>query len=604
MRYTKFEIKNFKGINELVLDFAKLPQGKIFPLVGLNESGKTTILEAINLFQSPVESGKEHEMIHKKNRGIFNDDIQIKATLELEQSDKDIIKDFLNDKKLVAKEGINNIVITVKYQFKNSNFVENGFKTTWYLPLSVKTKKRQDFVDFYQGYETHWKELVGKLKEFLPNILYFENFLFEFPDKIYLEEVDNSEETKTTAQKEYRKIVQDILSSMNKSYKLNEHILNRLKNQSDANEEAVKQILNEMSKKLNDVIVQSWGEIFNQATEQKIEVEYSNNTSGHYLQFKVKEGASSFKIDERSLGFRWFFGFLIFTEFRKARQDENGEYLFLFDEPASNLHQGTQQKLLELFEKLTDKSKIIYSTHSHYLLKPKFLLNTFVVQDIGRRTGEDGEINLDNHSQDIKAELYKNFVANNQGQETHFQPILDCLEYVENPFKQDNNIIFTEGKFDYYTFKWVKEKFFINARYDFNFYPGNGVDKYENIFREYLGNNKKFIAVFDADRAGKKAKTDYLKNVSEELSKNIFVLKEIKDNFEDFQTESLFHTPAERLRIQKISFPDSTEYEKSKFNTAIQELFIKNDSFGLLQTTKNNFKAVFDFVQTKLNELN
>ena len=167
----------------------------------------------------------------------------------------------------------------------------------------------------------------------------------------------------------------------------------------------------------------------------------------------------------------------------------------------------------------------------------------------------------------------------------------------------DGNIIFTEGKFDYYTFKWVKDIFFANEEYNFNFYPGASVNKYENIFREYLANNRKFVAIFDADVAGVKAKKSYLKNISEELCENIFILEQVKNTFKDFQTENLFHTLAERLRIQKLSFPNSTEYEKSKFNTAIQELFIKDEEFELLQTTKNNFKAVFDFIQVKINKL-
>lgn len=42
MKFIKFTISNFKGIRRLELDLEKHPQGKIFPLVGLNESGKTT----------------------------------------------------------------------------------------------------------------------------------------------------------------------------------------------------------------------------------------------------------------------------------------------------------------------------------------------------------------------------------------------------------------------------------------------------------------------------------------------------------------------------------------------------------------------------------
>ena len=589
MKYIKFKIKNFKGINSLVLDLTKQPNGEIFPLVGLNESGKTTILEAIDLFQNKIE-GSEHEMIHKNKKANFNDVVTIKATLKLGNDDKKFIESFLLKKKLELEKEIDEISITKKYKFKDSKFIDRGFSVLWNIDLKVKTKQAKNFVDMYDRYNEHWDALTTEIKEkLIPKILYFENFLFDFPDKIYLENIENSELTKTDTQKEYRKILQDILSSIDESYNLNKHILDRLKSTSEDDEESAKQILNEMSQKLNSVIVQSWQQIFSNSTRKNIEIEHNKDTNGYFLQFKIKEGASSFYINEMSLGFRWYFGFLLFTEFRKARQTEKGEYLFLFDEPASNLHQGSQQKLLKLFEKLIDRSKIIYSTHSHYLLNPKFLLTSFVVKDKGRKEDSSGVIDMENYSQNIDAELYRNFVANNENEETHFQPILDCLEYIKNPFEQTKNIVFTEGKFDYYTFKWVKEQFF-NDDYDFNFYPGAGVDKHENIFREYLANNKKFIAIFDDDIPGKRAKKNYLNNVSEELKKHIFTLKEIKENFSNFQTEKLFHTSAERLRIQKLSFPDSVEYEKSKFNTAIQELFIKGESFNLLNTTKKNFK--------------
>ena len=71
----------------------------------------------------------------------------------------------------------------------------------------------------------------------------------------------------------------------------------------------------------------------------------------------------------------------------------------------------------------------------------------------------------------------------------------------------------------------------------------------------------------------------------------------------NFQTEELFHTEAERLRIQKLSSPDILEYKKNLFNMAIQELFLKKEDFDLLKTTKENFKKVFDFIQAKFEEL-
>ncbi len=55
MRYTSFEIKNFKGIRSLRLDLDAPPKGRIMTLVGLNECGKTTILEAIDYFTPGTE---------------------------------------------------------------------------------------------------------------------------------------------------------------------------------------------------------------------------------------------------------------------------------------------------------------------------------------------------------------------------------------------------------------------------------------------------------------------------------------------------------------------------------------------------------------------
>ena len=50
MKIHKFEIKNFKGIDSTTVSLIDDAPGNITTLVGLNESGKTTILEAISHF--------------------------------------------------------------------------------------------------------------------------------------------------------------------------------------------------------------------------------------------------------------------------------------------------------------------------------------------------------------------------------------------------------------------------------------------------------------------------------------------------------------------------------------------------------------------------
>ena len=50
MQFTHFDIKNFRGIEHVRLSFDSAPDAKVYTLVGLNESGKTTVHEAINYF--------------------------------------------------------------------------------------------------------------------------------------------------------------------------------------------------------------------------------------------------------------------------------------------------------------------------------------------------------------------------------------------------------------------------------------------------------------------------------------------------------------------------------------------------------------------------
>ncbi|MFZ5392286.1 MAG: ATP-dependent nuclease [Patescibacteria group bacterium] len=601
MKYTKFIVKKFKGIERLELDLTKYPVGKIFPLVGLNESGKTTILESLNFFQEDLSDGKKHEILHKKDSGSFTGNIEVEAELLLDDGDNKIIKDYLNSKSFKIENDIERITITKKYIFKNASFEKSESTWFWNPSLKVKTGTQRSYKGLYPENEEVWKELTNEVKKIIPKILYFPDFLFDFPTKIYLENIETiTSEKEKEVQKEYKQIIDDILHTINSNYSIND-FLTKLKALTDtAKQSAASQIKQEISSILNQKIVAPWQEIF-QGPNKNIIIETGNDQTGYFIQLKVNEGTSHFLINERSLGFRWFFGFILFTEFRKARADESGEYLFLFDEPASNLHESSQQKLLSLFENLIDKSKIIYSTHSPYLINPKYILNCFIVKDAGRENSNDYDFR-----QNINAIPYRQFVANYPDEETHFKPILDVLQFCATDFDLADKIVFFEGKFDYYTFKWILKTFFNDACFDFKFYPGASVDKYENIFREYLAHNKKFVAIFDADgnetTKGKGAKNRYINNISQELEKQVFTLNDVDQNFDTFTTEKLF-TETERLQIQQKSFPSYTIFNKNHFNSAILELFISEESFTLSDETKENFKKILEFIKNKFTQL-
>src|SRR4051812_29531365 len=106
MKHSYFEIRNFKGIDHIRLDFEANPKSNIYTLVGLNESGKTTILQAINFLTYKTESldplnlpgysvKDVHELIPINKRSNFNGEILIEAGYIPEPEDQVKIKNYL-----------------------------------------------------------------------------------------------------------------------------------------------------------------------------------------------------------------------------------------------------------------------------------------------------------------------------------------------------------------------------------------------------------------------------------------------------------------------------------------------------------------------------
>jgi len=98
MRILKFKISNFKGIKKTQIELADGAPGRVVTLIGLNESGKTTILEALSNFvsldsqtQTLVETVytkvDSKTFIPKDRRGRFTDKISISADIELDKDD-------------------------------------------------------------------------------------------------------------------------------------------------------------------------------------------------------------------------------------------------------------------------------------------------------------------------------------------------------------------------------------------------------------------------------------------------------------------------------------------------------------------------------------
>ena len=228
------------------------------------------------------------------------------------------------------------------------------------------------------------------------------------------------------------------------------------------------------------------------------------------MEFKVKDGYSIFKVSERSLGFRWFFCFLLFTRF--FRGSEGGESIFLLDEPASNLHSKAQSKFLDSLKVIAaERNDIIYSTHSHHLINPLWLETTFIVTNGKPTDGGSPDADFVVEDSEIGAQFYKTFVGQNAEMSHYFQPILDRLQVSPSHLEAIREGVLTEGKSDFYILNWYKK--YHDKACTLDFVPVGGATNASGLMSLYLGLALRFVFLLDSDTEGHEAKKRYLRDL-------------------------------------------------------------------------------------------
>lgn len=606
MKFSEFLIKNFKGIENVKVKLDKSPEANIYTLVGLNESGKTTILEAINFF-NPNDKGlsalelpgatiKDYNiLIPISRRDNFNDTILIEVTLSLDKEDYKKINSHANEKTLFREvKAVDKIKYHRNYRFKDSKFTELDSRWTGFEGW-LKTEQVKKYIQIDDKvYSKDNTQLSTFCSSLIPSILYFPNFLFDFPSKIYLE----TKAEATAKETFYLELVQDILYSLENSSNIKTHLVDRIKS-GDANDRRnLNSLLQKMSKKVTDVVFEAWNRIFKrEIKDTRIVINYSTDSEGlPYLEFEIEAQDGIYQINERSLGFRWFFIFLLFTQFRPFRKDTPQNIIYLFDEPASNLHSSAQKQLLKSFENLTKNSKIIYTTHSHHLINPNWLESTYVVKNEGLKLEDTETYNI--KKTNISIEPYRDFVINHPHNTAYFQPILDVLDYSPSNLESLPNCVLMEGKNDFYTLAYFQEVI-LSKPTKLNIAPSTGSGNLDTLISLYIGWGKDFIILLDSDKEGAKQKERYIEKFGIIVEPRIFTLEDIDPSWKKSKMEKLFDN-SEALQFQQTTYPSSTTLNKTHFNRTIQECLINRRGFAFNAKTKNNLDKVWIFLDNKL----
>jgi len=105
---------------------------------------------------------------------------------------------------------------------------------------------------------------------------------------------------------------------------------------------------------------------------------YSGKAGKPYLEFWIKDEGERLYPKQRSRGVRWFLSFYI--ELKASACYDSRPMVLLVDEPGVSLHARAQEDVLKVFEDISHKIQIIYTTHSPHLVEINKLHRILAVQ--------------------------------------------------------------------------------------------------------------------------------------------------------------------------------------------------------------------------------
>ena len=608
MRYTEFQFRNFKGIEDMSLKLT----GPVTTLVGLNESGKTTILEAIFCFSYGAEDLEiinpemaslrvPDQWIPISKRANFNDAIQVIAVVELSEEDKRALRNHMRDAFGLMLDDVQDLIeITENHEFANSRFQARH----WFWELAIAgTKPPQRKPRHYGGKSDEWQGAVSFLIERLPRIWYFPNFLFELPERFALyEDEDGIDPSETDRGRFYRSTFEQIAARIGSGTNLQTHVIDRLDSRERADERRSECATARYGKDHHRHRVR-WLEqnLRKRATAQEVQIDASTDEDRPISRLKIKGVDGYYDLSERSLGFRWFFMFLLMTSFHGLESGDGRKSLFLLDEPASNLHSTAQAELLKSFNTLIEQCDLVYSTHSHHLIDVRWLDSAYIVKNAALDSLDMNEyisIRVGANTA-ISATPYRQFSTEHPDQTSYFQPILDLLDYRPSVLEPIPNVVLVEGKSDFYLLRYARDVLGIGA--DVKLVPSTGAGSLGPLIQLHVGWGKTFVVLLDGDKAGAKERERYEEEFGPVVSGKCLLLPEIVEDETVKEIEEVLEAGDRQLIINAIySSSEQAPQPKKALRNAIIELYAKGEALSLSATSLARLEQILDRLQELL----
>jgi predicted ATP-dependent endonuclease of OLD family len=388
-------------------------------LVGMNESGKTSILESLaktNYFDKDDNFifNLTHDYPRKQKKAIDKSG-ENPAAVRLEyQMDDPLAQEIERDLGVKLKK--RSFTITKKYDNSQtwglnwvpvSDFVSAKLKVLKITDRAVLDRlvgiRSASDIDAYikeltadeagfveaikslKGYFENSRKWNAPIDEYiamkylspnLPLFMYYDDY-YMLPSRVSLNKIDSSE-AKDSSKKTAKALLElaDIDVTKVISSSSYEDFIAEL--------EATQLII-------SDELFKYWSTnknlkiLFSIDKKEQTDNRNNRNVIDHILDIRVQNQRSgvSLPLGNRSKGFNWFFSFLVW--FKKIQENKDKTYILLLDEPGLNLHAKAQSDLLKFLDDLSVNYQIIYTTHSPFMIDSTKLhqVRTVVEQEDG-----------------------------------------------------------------------------------------------------------------------------------------------------------------------------------------------------------------------------
>lgn len=580
MPYKSFTIENYRAIDSPIQ--INLREQSLIPLIGVNECGKTTILQAIFAFDfvNDKDYGGRHlentiNLYHTTDR-----DPLVTAEIEIAYSRLTMYWDMVVNPPVTTERKSSATPTTTAIPSTQS---DSSTVPREEFPLRQKNYTGSISVTRNLNTKQYSIALFGNLTPDLqhkfatvlvghsPYILYNDDFQDRPPSKVEIP----SETPKQLSG--WLAIYERLFTETDPSYSLfTTAQLDDTRRKGS--------ILSDVQNTLNNTLTKAWRAfLLDRAKQITVRLELTNNE----LQIKIVENIGQrerfFEVVDRSKGFLWFYNFVMKLEFNPKISENRRDTIYLLDEPGSYLHAAAQKKLCAKLKAISTKhGNVIFCTHSHHLLDPEQIpINSILI--VGKSASK--KISLTRLPQ----------YSTSREKVTALQPVFEALQISADEFKPDDlPVLALEGIYDRYAIKM-----FLPQANKLRILAGTSADSILKNIQTLNAFGRVYVAIWDNDSEGRKVKKRAESVFGSREAVRFDVLPS-RDGGKDRTMEQMFESSDLEMMRDGLALPADANYE-----SIIGGLYYAGprrpkliDKLG--PTTKRNFEILQSIVDKRL----